>query len=909
LLWGETQTVTVDKGAFAVELGHVAHRTSGAQGGAASDFKQAFINNSSLLISSATCASGNSYTPGANDDRLLFASFNDGGTTVEVSALPIKSVPFALQAQEIGGYGLANLMKISGAGSSVAFSSPETQSLKDLLGNDINWDMKSRKITNLADPLAANDAATRGWVLSQISSYGSGTISSIGFTAPGIFAVGNAPLIADGSIDLTLVNQQANKVFAGPAAGGDAVPTFRVLDAADIPSVDAAKIGSGTLAIARMPALTGDVTSSAGSATTAVTKVQGNAVTSTTLGAGDAGKVYKWTGTALTAGYFGIADLRNPLGTAYFPQCNSGQTLNWVSASDTLTCANISIASGSVTGLGGLATKSAVDLSSSEATGTLAAARFPALTGDITTSAGSLTTAIASGAVTDAKINDVAWGKLTAKPNTISGFGIIDSLVYNGGQLAAVTIGTTNATALTLNTNSAARLTVDSAGKIGIGTTTPGAPLEVNGEVKIGPRSLACSGATGGTVAFNGTSQVMEYCDGATWRAMTAIAGQTVPNAFSFSDQTGTGLGSTITSNTVTLTGFTGSLTATCTNCTAIARNGSWGGTSVVGFVNNDTIAIRMLSSASMGTATTATATVGGTISGTWTVTTTASGPNAFNFTDVASASTGITYTSNTVTLTGFTGPITATCNNCTGIARNGVWGVSPMTGFDSGDTIAIRRTSSPALGIATTSTISVGTTTSGTWTVTTANGCQVGIMVGQTCPDGSVYAGMSPDGTVPMYASICDSDKYWNGSACVACGSGQWSGSGTTCNTTYTRTWNNGTGNWTDTGYTSAVTGLANTAGLAALVDAGSPYNAASYCDNLTAYGHSDWYLPAKNELHILYGNRVAIGNFDVAGTYYWSSTEHTVIYAWVERFSDGNQTTSGNKNHAWSVRCVRRN
>ena len=145
------------------------------------------------------------------------------------------------------------------------------------------------------------------------------------------------------------------------------------------------------------------------------------------------------------------------------------------------------------------------------------------------------------------------------------------------------------------------------------------------------------------------------------------------------------------------------------------------------------------------------------------------------------------------------------------------------------------------------------------------------GITVGQACPDGTIYAGFSPDGTVPMYTTQCDAGQYWNGSACTVCASGLWSGSGSTCSTTYSSrtdglvTWNNGTGNWTDTGYTSAVTGKDNTAGLAVLADAGSTYKAASYCENLTAYGNSDWYLPAKNELNILYTNAAAIGHFDV--------------------------------------------
>lgn len=70
----------------------------------------------------------------------------------------------------------------------------------------------------------------------------------------------------------------------------------------------------------------------------------------------------------------------------------------------TLNQALLAITSGQVSGLGALALLGSVDLSGSLATGILAAARFPALSGPVTTTAGSLTTHIANGAITDAMI-------------------------------------------------------------------------------------------------------------------------------------------------------------------------------------------------------------------------------------------------------------------------------------------------------------------------------------------------------------------------------------------------------------------------------------------------------------------------------------------------------------------------
>lgn len=52
-------------------------------------------------------------------------------------------------------------------------------------------------------------------------------------------------------------------------------------------------------------------------------------------------------------------------------------------------------------------------------------------------------------------------------------------------------------------------------------------------------------------------------------------------------------------------------------------------------------------------------------------------------------------------------------------------------------------------------------------------------------------------------------------------------------------------------TGATSTYDGKANTTILAAL---GSSYECAYFCDNLTINGYSDWYMPAKWELEVLY-------------------------------------------------------
>ncbi|MFD0980332.1 hypothetical protein [Tropicimonas aquimaris] len=119
---------------------------------------------------------------------------------------------------------------------------------------------------------------------------------------------------------------------------------------------------------------------------------------------------------------------------------------------------------------------------------------------------------------------------------------------------------------------------------------------------------------------------------------------------------------------------------------------------------------------------------------------------------------------------------------------------------------------------------------------------------------------------------------------------------------------WNNGTSNWTGTGATSTSNGVTNTDTLVALSDAGTPYQAAAACRGLGP----EWYLPAQEELNVLYVNRSAIGGFNESGSlpagYYWSSTEYANSHARHQRFNDGSVFTHPPKDTALSVRCVRR-
>lgn len=105
-------------------------------------------------------------------------------------------------------------------------------------------------------------------------------------------------------------------------------------------------------------------------------------------------------------------------------------------------------------------------------------------------------------------------------------------------------------------------------------------------------------------------------------------------------------------------------------------------------------------------------------------------------------------------------------------------------------------------------------------------------------------------------------------------------------------------------TGATDDWNGPTNTATIVAACAAPT---AAHVCANLTAFGFSDWYLPANNQLECLRNNAATIGGF--ANTAYWSSTEGASFLSANARYRTFPSGVSGvgSKSSLNNVRCVR--
>ena len=104
-----------------------------------------------------------------------------------------------------------------------------------------------------------------------------------------------------------------------------------------------------------------------------------------------------------------------------------------------------------------------------------------------------------------------------------------------------------------------------------------------------------------------------------------------------------------------------------------------------------------------------------------------------------------------------------------------------------------------------------------------------------------------------------------------------------------------------TTTGATSTTNGEENTNIIINTSCPSYPNKAAQVCRDLGR----QWYLPAREELQVLYNNRSSIGGFSTES--YWSSTEDDSYYAWLLFFSNGVWYYFGTKTSPNLVRCVR--
>jgi len=151
------------------------------------------------------------------------------------------------------------------------------------------------------------------------------------------------------------------------------------------------------------------------------------------------------------------------------------------------------------------------------------------------------------------------------------------------------------------------------------------------------PARATCSGPNGNEadVIYNGPYHTYQFCNGTNWIPFGASGTAAVPsggnaNSFSFTNLTSQSLNTLVASNTITVTGFTGTEIASVTGAATaqISINGG-GWVTSGGIQSGQTLQVRLTTSGSVSTGLTATVTVGSS-STNWTVTTRSASLNVF---------------------------------------------------------------------------------------------------------------------------------------------------------------------------------------------------------------------------------------------------------------------------------------
>ena len=77
--------------------------------------------------------------------------------------------------------------------------------------------------------------------------------------------------------------------------------------------------------------------------------------------------------------------------------------------------------------------------------------------------------------------------------------------------------------------------------------------------------------------------------------------------------------------------------------------------------------------------------------------------------------------------------------------------------------------------------------------------------------------------------------------------------------------------------------------------------------CNDFSSGAYSDWYMPSKGELHLIYENLYKHSLGGLVRGFYWSSTEEDANNAWYEFFDDTSVQEVYAKSTVFYVRPIR--
>jgi hypothetical protein len=212
-------------GAFSLSVGKGSTTFSGSLNPLTNPSFGSIFDNS-VQKTSLSCASGNSYTPSANDIRKLRVSFNDGSSITTLADASVNATPYAEYANKLQGLTKDKFIQVSSSGTQSAFesvfgSNGMVAELIALITGNSNQYLKSSGTTTFSQPPVSATAPTtnnqltnKAYVDSKVSSMVSGMNQLTGdISASGTGSV--AATINDGAVTDSKISAVAASKLTG----------------------------------------------------------------------------------------------------------------------------------------------------------------------------------------------------------------------------------------------------------------------------------------------------------------------------------------------------------------------------------------------------------------------------------------------------------------------------------------------------------------------------------------------------------------------------------------------------------------------------------------------------------------------------------------------------------------------
>jgi hypothetical protein len=190
-----------------------------------------------------------------------------------------------------------------------------------------------------------------------------------------------------------------------------------------------------------------------------------------------------------------------------------------------------------------------------------------------------------------------------------------------------------------------------------------------------------------------------------------AMRSDTTPDQFTFADQTNVALNTTITSNSITVSGINAKASISVTGGKFSINGGSFR-TSSTTVSNGNTVRVQQTSSSANSATTNTVLTIGG-VKDTFSVTTLANSsldttPNAFIFSDQTNVALSAAVTSNAVTVSGINAPAPISVSGGSYSINGGAYTTAAGT-VSEGNSVTVRLTASAANSVTTNAVLTIG--------------------------------------------------------------------------------------------------------------------------------------------------------------------------------------------------------